>query len=131
MQTLRMNPSPIKKLLVLALLLTALYTSGRGQAPTSMGAGSSVGPARDSMEIRVVAALVVEKDGRISKVDIVENSCRPCSKRLKKNIEAEVLRIIQATSRMEPRKDKNGKPQVTYYKQPIIFKILPDDEPEK
>ena len=95
MQTLRMNPSPIKKLLVLALLLTALYTSGRGQAPTSMGAGSSVGPARDSMEIRVVAALVVEKDGRISKVDIVENSCRPCSKRLKKNIEAEVLRIIQ------------------------------------
>ena len=117
----------IKRLLVLAVLLTALNTDGWGQAPTPMRAASSVSPARDSMEIWVVAALVVEKDGRISKVDIVENSCRKCDKRLKKSIEAEVLRIVRAAPRMEPRKDKHGNPQVTYYKQPIVFKIAPEE----
>jgi hypothetical protein len=111
---------PIRRLLPLVLFLAAVHYSGRAQPPVP---DSSASPARDSMGVWVVAALVVEKDGRISKVDIVENSCRKCDKRLKKSIEAEVLRIVRAAPRMEPRKDKKGNPQVTYYKQPIVFKI--------
>jgi hypothetical protein len=124
-----MKSLPIWRIGILILLIAAVRHSGLAQAPTPARTDSVV--TRDSLEVSVVAAIVVEKDGRISKVDIVESSCRKCSKSLKKSIEKEVLRIVRATPRMEPRKDKKGKPQVTYYKQPIVFKIASEEEADK
>jgi hypothetical protein len=107
-----------KQLMWLLSILAGVQLAGQAQSAKA---------ARDSIEVRVVADIVVDKEGNISSVAITHNSCPNCSKTLKKSIEKEAARLIKEGPKMEPRRDKKGNAQTTYYRQPIVFKIAAEE----
>lgn len=76
---------------------------------------------KDSIEVTVEARIVVEKNGNISSIHIIKTKC-DCDKKLKKQIESEVKKIISQNP-PAPGKDKRGKSIKSYFSQTIVFKL--------
>jgi len=79
----------------------------------------------DSTVVNVKASFVIDKNGEVTKIKIVESDCRNCDKKTLKQVEQEVVRVIKATPGLGPPKNSLARPTNQKYILPLKI-ILKD-----
>jgi hypothetical protein len=106
----------VKKEYLTLILLSICNISLIGQAQIK----------EDSIVVNLRAAFVIDKNGEVTKIKIVETDCRRCDKEILKQVEQEVVRVIKSTPGLGLSKNSSERPTNQKYILPMRI-ILRDD----